>query len=163
VVAGSSADFCVSFLLSARSATLTAPIETQSGEADMQNRLKVLVACSDLESGRQLRECLSQCGLDPIPSSTVKEARAILSRQSIPLVICATDLADGTFRDLLRAAEIAAPQVPVVVASHGESTAEYLEAMEMGAFDFIACPCRRAELEWIVSNALRRAVVAAHA
>ena len=129
----------------------------------MVDQLKVLVACSDPESGRKLRECLSECGLDPIPSSTVREACAILTQQPVPLVICSMSLADGTFRDLLRAAEVTEPRVPVVVASQGENTAEYLEAMEMGAFDFIAYPCRRAELEWIISNALRRAAVAAHA
>ncbi len=127
----------------------------------MVGRPKVLVACSDPENRQTLLASLSQCGLDPVSSSTVREARAILSRQVIPLVICAADLVDGSFRDVLRAARAAETKIPVVVASRRDDTAEYLEAMQLGAFDFIACPYKRSEVEWIVSNALRKMAVAA--
>jgi len=99
--------------------------------------------------------------LEPVFSSTVSEARVLLARQSVLLVFCEADLADGNFRDVLRAAETAEAKIPVVVASRRDDTAEYLEAMGSGAFDFIACPFRRAEVEWIVSHALRKMTAAA--
>ncbi len=127
----------------------------------MVGRPKVLVACSDPESRQKLLASLSQCGLDPVSSSTVREARVILSRQVIPLVICAADLVDGSFRDVLRLAGAAETKIPVVVASPREDTAEYLEAMQLGAFDFIACPYKHSEVEWIVSHVLRKRAAAA--
>jgi DNA-binding NtrC family response regulator len=74
----------------------------------------------------------------------------------IPLVVCAADLADGSFREMLRAREVAEPKIPVVVASRRDDAAEYMEAMQLGAFDFIARPYRPSELQWIVFNALRK-------
>jgi DNA-binding NtrC family response regulator len=140
---------------------VTAPGKLSWEEADMVDRIKVLVACSDPESRQTLSTFLSQCGLDPVFSTTVREARAILARQSIPLVICSADLVDGSFRDVLRAAGTGDARVPVVVASRRDDTAEYLEAMQLGAFDFIACPYKRSEVEWIVSHVLRRTAAAA--
>ena len=126
----------------------------------MVSRPQVLVACSDPDRQRTLLSVLSQCGLEPVTSSTVGEARAILARQPIALVFCAAELPDGTFRDLLRAPEAAAAKVPVVVASRVHNTGEYLEAMRLGAFDFIACPYQRAEVERIVTQALPQAMAA---
>lgn len=122
----------------------------------MVGSLKVLVACSDRESQQLLFALLSSCGLEPVFSSTLQEARAILSRQVIPLVVCAADLADGSFREMLRTREVAELKIPVVVASRRDDAAEYMEAMQLGAFDFIARPYRQSELQWIVSNALRK-------
>jgi DNA-binding NtrC family response regulator len=73
------------------------------------------------------------------------------------LVFCESYLADGTFRDVLRIAEHTQSNVPVVVTSRVGDTGEYLEAMELGAFDFLARPYRRAEVNWILSRALGRA------
>lgn len=127
----------------------------------MVGRSQVLVACSDPESWRTLLGVLAQCGLEPVFSSTVSEAREILAGQSVLLVFCEADLADGSFHDVLRAAETAEAKIPVVVASRRDDTAEYLEAMGSGAFDFIACPFRSAEVEWIVSHVLRKVGAAA--
>lgn len=124
-------------------------------------RLQILVACSDPESRQALLGVLVQCGLEPVFFSTVREARAFLSRQRVPLVVCAANLIDGTFRDILHLAEESEVKFPVVVASRRDDTDEYLEAMQLGAYDFIACPFRQSEVEWIVSHALSRTAAAA--
>ena len=127
----------------------------------MAGRSQVLIASSDPEGRQALMSVLAQCGLEPVFSSTVREARAILAREAIRLVFCEACLADGNFRDLLGAAELTRARVPVVVASRLDDTTQYLEAMRSGAFDFIARPYRRAEVEWIISNALRKVAAAA--
>ncbi len=90
----------------------------------MVESLKVLVACSDPESRESLFSLMSACGLEPVSSSTLQEARAILGRR-------------------------------------GDDIAEYIEAMQLGAFDFIARPYRRSEMQWIVSHAVGKMVVGA--
>lgn len=127
----------------------------------MSSRPQVLVVSSDSESRQTLLQILVQYALEPVCSSTVKEARAVLARQPVLLAICEADLTDGTFRDLLRAVQDSKARIPVVVASRLDDTDAYLEAMGSGAFDFIARPYLRSEVERIVGRALPRAFAAA--
>jgi DNA-binding NtrC family response regulator len=90
-------------------------------------------------------------------TSSVGEARQILAHEPIAMVICEDHLADGSFRDMLGAVSSQRSQVPVVVTAHVDDQVEYLEAMRLGAFDFIAAPYRRAEVEWILEHALHLA------
>ena len=122
---------------------------------------QVLVVFSDSHHRDALATLLAHCGLRPILSRSVSEARTILARQAICLIFCDARLADGTFRDILAEVERACARVPVVVASHLADWDHYLEAMHLGVFDYITLPCRRVEVEWVVSKALpARAMVA---
>ena len=85
----------------------------------------------------------------------------MLAREPVQIVFCEAGLIDGTFRDVLRAVRGAGSKVPVVVASRVDDTREYIEAMGLGAFDYIACPYRHSEVERIVSSALREVTGAA--
>jgi two-component system response regulator PilR (NtrC family) len=122
---------------------------------------KVLLACTDPESRQTLNSLLGQCGMQTVVSSSVRESRRILARGGVAMVFCEARLADGSFREVLRQAGARHQRVPVVVASRLDDTNQYLEAMRLGAFDFIACPYRRSEVEWIVQNALHDAGVVA--
>lgn len=127
----------------------------------MMGSPKVLLACTDPESRRILSSLLDQCGLKTVVSSSVRESRRILARGGVAMIFCEARLADGSFREVLRDAGAPEQKVPVVVASRLDDTNQYLEAMRLGAFDFIASPYRRSEVEWIVHNALRDAAVLA--
>ncbi len=85
----------------------------------------------------------------------------MLADQRIDLIFCATQLNDGSFREVLRAMEFDQSRLPVVVFSRVGEPEEYLEAMRLGAFDFIAPPYRCSDLDWIVSNAVGRVFSAA--
>ncbi len=125
----------------------------------MPSRLQVLVASADPDNGRKLGSVLSECGLDPVLASTLQEAQSLLAKPDISLVFCDTQLTDGTFREILRLTEAAS--IPLVVVSRVHETRQYLEAMRLGAFDFVASPYRRSEVEHIVASALHRPTAAA--
>ena len=72
------------------------------------------------------------------------------------LVVCEDTLADGSFRNVLYTLKLAGSRIPLVVCSLLAEMAEYLEAMELGAFDFIAHPFCRVELERIINRALHQ-------
>ena len=116
---------------------------------------EVLVASADAESRRILASVLSQWGLEIICSSTVSNANAILARQAVPLVFCEDRLADGTFRDVLGAARLVKPKVRVVVSARMSDENRYSEAIQLGAFDVIPCPCRLADVQRVVFHAMR--------
>jgi two-component system response regulator (stage 0 sporulation protein F) len=114
----------------------------------------VLVACKDYESRCALASILADFALDLVFASSVDQARAILLGQPIRLVLCEDTLPDGSFRDVLHTLKLAGSGTPLVVCSLLGEIDEYLEAMESGAFDFIAPPFRPTELESIVNSAL---------
>jgi|ERR1700687_1909722 len=121
----------------------------------MDGPLEALVTCADTEYLDVLASFLEECGLTTIPSSTVKEAQAILTRRPIRLVFCEDGLPDGGFREILDAAKRARVRIPVVVMSNSCCWDHYLRAMHRGAFDYIKYPPCRAEVEWVIQNVFR--------
>lgn len=126
----------------------------------VRGKAQVLIACSDAEGRRVLSRALAECGLKAVLAPSVAGARSILARGNVAMVFCAAELDDGRFKDVLQAARQSGSAVPVIVASRSDDTRQYLEAMQSGAFDYVATPCHRSEVERIVSNALRRVVAA---
>jgi DNA-binding NtrC family response regulator len=82
----------------------------------------------------------------------MSEVRAVLAERPVHLVFCEDGLPEGGFREVLRLAETAGSDVPLVVCSLLGELDEYLEAMQLGAFDFIAPPYRRVEVESIINS-----------
>ena len=127
----------------------------------MTGRTQILVACSDPEGQQALSKVLFSSEFELVFSSGVSEARAILARGAVALVLCAAELRDGCFHDMLREVKQKGLNLPVIVASRSDDVKQYLDAMDAGAFDYIARPYRRSEVEHVLRNALRRALVAA--
>jgi DNA-binding NtrC family response regulator len=114
------------------------------------NWFETVVACPDAGRRTSLLDILGQCGLQPKSVASLSDVRDVLSRSPVHLLFCEDVLPDGDFRDALWLAK--ATGVPLVVTSLLGELDEYLEAMELGAFDFIAPPYRQAEVESIVSS-----------
>lgn len=128
----------------------------------MSSRRVLLASCGD-ECAQALARLLAQRGFETLPCFTIPELKSALASQRIDLVFCATQLHDGSFRDALQALTSSQAGPPVVVFSRVGEPDEYLEAMRLGAFDFIAPPYRAREVDWIVSNAIGRVFSAASA
>lgn len=120
----------------------------------MATRLEVLIVSADLEICRTLASVLSQWGLEPTCCSTAGEAAEFMALQAVPLVFCEDHLSDGSFRDVLKAAEGAVPKVRVVVTTRNGCRSE---AFRLGAFNVISCPCRSADVQQTIFHALRKA------
>lgn len=121
----------------------------------MSDGPEVLVASSDPRNRRALANIVGECGLKAVVSSSVSEVQATMTRESICLVFCEDRLPDGSFRDVLRTVAECRSPVLLVMFSRLCDWKCYLEAMQLGAFDCIAPPYRRNEIERIVRNALR--------
>ncbi len=116
---------------------------------------KLLVLCSDPEGRSALERALARSPLEKVFAANVVEAREVAERGHVALVFCALDAPDGGLRSLRDATSRSWARVPVVVASRRGDTAEYLDAMRAGAFDFISQPYRSEEVERIVMSALQ--------
>jgi len=112
---------------------------------------RALVAFADVEQRKMICALLAQCGFLPIIANSLREIRASLAEQKISLIFCGSDLPDGTFQDVLVEVHRTI-KIPVVVGSRTGCWEEYLKALQQGAFDLIATPCRAEEVRHILSH-----------
>ncbi len=116
---------------------------------------KALVVTADSETRLVFADALTRLGLMPISLPTLAQAKAALGSEPFAVVICEHTLDDGSYRDLLQFVSLSASIVPVVVSSPVADVEVYLEAMQLGAYDFIAFPYRGAELATILNSVLQ--------
>lgn len=122
----------------------------------MKNRAQALVAVPDMRGRAAVAGALETKGLDPLFASTLGEARTILKHEPIAVVFCQSRLEDGGFEDVLAENAKSTLNIPVVVCSPSDDSAVYMDVMSRGAFDFIAFPYSRHEIDWVLSCALRQ-------
>jgi DNA-binding NtrC family response regulator len=103
-------------------------------------RAPVLVV-EDRDSLRRLLErALGGAGYPVLAVGDVAAARGLLERQRAALVLTDLRLPDGDGLEVLRAARAAQPRCPVVVMTAYGSVAAAVEAMKLGAADFLEKP-----------------------
>jgi diguanylate cyclase (GGDEF)-like protein len=101
-----------------------------------------------------VREDLS---LAPRCPSSIADALVLVAKQSFDVAVIATTLADGSYRDLLRALQLAREDLPVVVVGALDHDA-VRDALTLGAIDVVA-PNDLVRLGPAVARALRDAVL----
>jgi len=124
-------------------------------EHEKKKPFHVVLVGNDIKSQELLIGLLRQKGLVPVPSSSLKETLHLLARRETALAICHASPRDGTFRELLGSLGNGS-KVPVIVCADFYDSRLYLEAMELGAFDYFTYPHYRDGVEWVVGNALRQ-------
>jgi DNA-binding NtrC family response regulator len=112
------------------------------------------VACTDPEIRQLLFSMLKEFGVEPALSETLDDTKALLTRGEAAVAFVQPRFSDGSFRDVLGAADGQKSKVPVIICSEFYDKELYIEAMGLGAFDYLALPYRREEVAWIVNNAL---------
>jgi DNA-binding NtrC family response regulator len=121
----------------------------------MTTPFEIVVVSSDIENRRHLSDILTNQGLDPICTSSLRECHETLANNRVGLVFCDPHVADGSYRELLAAYRLTDHKPRVVVTSRGADWEEFKEAMRWGAFDVISAPCRPTDVEWMVIQARR--------
>ena len=120
------------------------------------NPIQVLVTGCDAGKRTALVNMLEEYGLEPMIASNVEETRQVLGRRPMHVVFCEDKLPDGGFREILCLVKGGRPEIQVVVSSMLGDVHEYIEAMNLGAFDFIAPPYRSTEIVSFIEGACRR-------
>ena len=94
-------------------------------------------------------------GVICLPAETLSEAKALLKRQSFSLCITDLRLPDGNGLDVVAHIQKYCPNLPVaVITAHG-NVESAVEALKLGAFDFVSKPFELAVLRNMVATALR--------
>jgi DNA-binding response OmpR family regulator len=83
---------------------------------------------------------------------TVKEAIARLRRQHIPVVICESDLPDGTWRDVLDSISTLTHRPVLIVTSRLADDYLWAEVLNSGGYNVLAKPFRESEVKHVVAS-----------
>lgn len=102
-----------------------------------------------------VRSTMTQWALDTTCCSSVREARTLLSGNGFSLIFCEDQLPDGNYNELLNSATKPLKSRFVVMSSTPELDDKYDDAMRLGAFEMIATPCRKSDIQWIVIRAMQ--------
>jgi DNA-binding response OmpR family regulator len=83
------------------------------------------------------------------------EARQLLYKTSVQVVICDKDLPDGSWRDILESTAALQDPPAVIVTSRLADDRLWLEVLNAGGYDVLAKPCDRQEARRTIALARR--------
>jgi DNA-binding NtrC family response regulator len=125
----------------------------------MTEKTTALLVHQNSETLANLKGALELQGIHILQAGSRAVAKRMLGGLNpAPLVFTDTQLPDGTWADILAVAENAKLPVNVIVVARLVDTRFYVEAIETGAFDFIAPPFNATDLAYVVRSALDNAV-----
>ena len=116
-----------------------------------------LLIIDDEESLREFLNVLfKEEGFDVQLADSAAEARQRLSQDSFDLVLCDILMPDGNGLELLKEIKEHTPQTAVVMMTAYSSTKSAVEAMKLGAYQYVAKPFDVEELKVVVHQALEK-------
>lgn len=117
----------------------------------------VLVVDDEPDILQLLEITLSRMQLDTLKASSLAEAKASLKHQTPDLCLTDMKLPDGNGLTLIEHMQNHFPDVPVaMITAHG-SVESAIEALKLGAFDFVTKPLALEKLRELVAHALKTA------
>lgn len=115
---------------------------------------RILVVDDEPQIQRFLQPALTAAGYHPIPAATAAEAERLTATQAPDLMILDLGLPDKDGRDVIRSLR-AWSKLPIIVLSARDTEADKIEALDLGADDYVEKPFGIGELLARVRTALR--------
>ena len=121
----------------------------------------VLVVDDEANILEALQKVLTKEGLEVLTAGNGRQALEILRRQPVRVMITDLRMPGMTGDDLLKAVKAITPEVEVIVMTAYGTIENAVEAMKLGAYDFVSKPLKRASVVSAVRKALdKHALVA---
>lgn len=117
---------------------------------------RILCVDDDPFAQRLLRRILAGAGHDCVGAASVEEARHVLSRDGVALVLCDIGLPGSSGLELLRELADRSPDVATVMVTGRDDPDLAGRTIELGAYGYLTKPFATSALEIEVSNALHR-------
>jgi len=118
------------------------------------NQNHILVVDDDLSMRELLEFLLGREGYRVTLAETGKKGIAMLDKGPYELILCDIKLGDMTGLDVLRAAKESDPDATVIMISAFATTETAVEAMNVGAYDYVPKPFDNEELLATIAKAL---------
>ena len=114
----------------------------------------VLIIDDELDLRELLKLTLAKMGIAAIAVETVNQAKAELKNQAFDLCLTDMRLPDGSGLDLVAHVQKSYPQLPIAVLTAYGNVELAVEALKLGAFDFLSKPVNLTRLRSLIGNAL---------
>ena len=114
----------------------------------------VLVVDDEANILEALQKVLSKEGFEVLTAGNGRQALEVLRKQPIHVMITDLRMPGMTGDDLLKAAKAITPEVEVIVMTAYGTVENAVEAMKLGAYDFVSKPLKRASVVAAVRKAL---------
>jgi len=124
--------------------------------APMRERARVFIVDDDPEVRALLARVLAKAGCVSAEAASGAEAMAALGRQEFDVVLVDIKLPDASGLDILRWARSAEVDTEFIVLTGHADVETAVEAMRLGAYDFVAKPWRNAELVEVIAKAAEK-------
>jgi len=121
----------------------------------MEARETILISGSADDDCRVLTQVLRDWKLTPLHCSSPQEAIEILSERPVLLVFCDLRSGEAGFDGLVQLIGLKPRTRVVAIVPESMGDGVYRAIMQMGAFNVIASPCRRSDVQWSIIFALR--------
>ena len=118
--------------------------------------VKVLLVNALGDDHQSLTQILRHSGWKYSVARSRAEALTFLRDNTVPVLICESNLIDGTWRDLLDHIACLEPAPLLIVTSRLADDALWAEVLNLGGYDVLATPFDRKEVFHVVGTALRR-------
>jgi DNA-binding NtrC family response regulator len=118
-------------------------------------KAKILVIDDEPNMLTLFKRFLGRHGYDVTGVGNVAEGAAALQEQVFDVIISDLALPDGTGMDLLKTAQTAQPHAPFILITAYGSIESAVEAMKLGAYDYISKPFQNEEMRMLVEKAIQ--------
>jgi two-component system nitrogen regulation response regulator GlnG len=117
---------------------------------------RALVVDDDESIRWVLEKALARSGIEALAVAGADDARALLAKERFPLVFLDVRLPDGSGLDLLCELRERQPEARAVVITAQDAMSTALEAMKLGAYDFLAKPFDLVQVASLAEEVFRR-------
>src|SRR5271155_3799655 len=121
----------------------------------LPERKQVLIVDDEPNLRKILSAQLSRDGYDVLTAEDGEQGLALLKDHHIDLVITDLKMPKVDGMTLLKRALLEEPELPIVVITAHGTIDTAVEALKLGAFDFVTKPFDKDELRQIIAKALR--------
>ncbi len=115
---------------------------------------RILIVDDDITLGHFLTKALSQMGYQVILCHNGREALDVVHKQEIDLILLDNKLPDRNGLEILKEVKRDHPKVSVIIMTAFGTTETAIEAMKVGAFDYILKPFELDEISEFVAKGL---------
>jgi DNA-binding NtrC family response regulator len=116
------------------------------------NRVTVLAVSSEKRDRAQLRQILSRTNWTVYEACSCSEAMSRIHDDAVAVLVCASELSDGTWQSLMDALHtVQLPPMIIVAADLDDGL--WADVLQRGAYDFVCKPFRQQEVTRIISLA----------
>ena len=114
----------------------------------------VLIIDDELDLRELLKLTLAKMGIDSTAVETLREAKTELQENSFDLCLTDMRLPDGNGLELVKYVQKNYPQLPIAVLTAYGNVDLAVDALKLGAFDFLSKPVDLPRLRLLINNAL---------